>query len=599
MYKNLEKRLKASHYKDRINLGQIIFLGGFMFKGKKQIALLLALMLVVSGLMPVMSFADDNSVVIDVYSFNDFHGALAEGGKNVGMAKLVGAVKAHQAENPNTIIVSAGDNYQGSAMSNLTYGEPVNDMFKMMGVNLSAVGNHEFDWGVDRIPTWAKEGGFTFLASNIYDKATGKPVEWAQPYAIVEKDGKKIAFLGLATTETAYKTKAEFVSGLDFKDPAESAKTWVDYLKAGKDEAGVPDAIIALTHIPASQKGYGADINEPVTGDEVSAIAAVDGIDGIVSAHNHATVAGYVNDVPTVEAYYSGRALGHLQLTFTGDALTVTPGVDELYKRSEDITPDSAALASYTKWNEDLAPVLNEVLGKADGEFSHDRYDGISTSVLGSWVCQVMADKAGTQIALQNGGGLRRAIPSGDITYGLMYEVMPFDNTLVTMDLSGVDILKNIEHGLGNEEIGNVSFSGLKIEINPDKPFGERVVSIALADGTPLDMSAYYSVVVNDFMYPTGDNFDFTGAKNVVNTFEPIRDVLVDAVKAKGTIKAMPVTSVTEYVDHNTTYTVKSGDVLWKIAKENGTTYEKIAEINALSNVNLIYPGQILMIPAQ
>lgn len=570
-----------------------------MFKGKKQIALLLALMLVVSGLMPVMSFADDNSVVIDVYSFNDFHGALAEGGKNVGMAKLVGAVKAHQAENPNTIIVSAGDNYQGSAMSNLTYGEPVNDMFKMMGVNLSAVGNHEFDWGVDRIPTWAKEGGFTFLASNIYDKATGKPVEWAQPYAIVEKDGKKIAFLGLATTETAYKTKAEFVSGLDFKDPAESAKTWVDYLKAGKDEAGVPDAIIALTHIPASQKGYGADINEPVTGDEVSAIAAVDGIDGIVSAHNHATVAGYVNDVPTVEAYYSGRALGHLQLTFTGDALTVTPGVDELYKRSDDITPDSAALASYTKWNEDLAPVLNEVLGKADGEFSHDRYDGISTSVLGSWVCQVMADKAGTQIALQNGGGLRRAIPSGDITYGLMYEVMPFDNTLVTMDLSGADILKNIEHGLGNEEIGNVSFSGLKIEINPDKPFGERVVSIALADGTPLDMSAYYSVVVNDFMYPTGDNFDFTGAKNVVNTFEPIRDVLVDAVKAEGTIKAMPVTSVTEYVDHNTTYTVKSGDVLWKIAKENGTTYEKIAEINALSNVNLIYPGQILMIPAQ
>ncbi|MBS7525485.1 5'-nucleotidase C-terminal domain-containing protein [Fusibacter paucivorans] len=561
-----------------------------MFRNKGFLSVVLVLMLVMSS---VVSFGADGDVTIDVYSFNDFHGSLAESGKNVGMAKLVGAVNALRAENPNTIIVSAGDNYQGSAMSNLSYGEPVSDMMKMLGVSVSAVGNHEFDWGVDRIPTWAADADLTFVASNIYDIGTSEPVTWATPYVIQEIAGKKIAFIGLTTIETAYKTKAENVATLEFKDPAEAAKIWVDYLLAGNDAAGVPDAIIALTHTPASQDGYGADPTLPVTGEEMMAITAVEGLDGVVAAHNHATVAGYANDVPVVEAYYNGRALGHLTLVFSDDELTVTPSVDELYKRSEEITPDPDAMAAYDKWNETLAPTLNEVLGQAVGEMTHDRYDGVSTTVLGQWVCEVMAEDAGVQIGIQNGGGLRRSIPSGDITYGIMYEVMPFDNTLVTMKLKGSDLLKNIEHGIGNEDVGNASFSGLQVAIDSDKPFGERVLSLSLADGTPIDMDAYYTVVINDFMYPSGDNFDFSNAIDVTNTFVPIRDALVDAVKAGGSVNAKPVTAVVEY----DTYNVASGDVLWKIAKAHGVTYQQLAAINGLSNPNMIHVGQMLMVP--
>jgi 2',3'-cyclic-nucleotide 2'-phosphodiesterase/3'-nucleotidase len=204
-----------------------------------------------------------------------------------------------------------------------------------------------------------------------------------------------------------------------------------------------------------------------------------------------------------------------------------------------------------------------------------------------------MAEKAGVQIGLQNGGGLRRSIPSGDITYGIMYEVMPFDNTLVTLKLTGADLLKNIEHGIGNEDVGNASFSGLQVAIDSDKPFGERVLSLSLADGTPIDMEAYYSVVINDFMYPTGDNFDFTNAIDVTDTFVPIRDALVEAVKNAGSVVAKPVTAVVEY----DTYTVASGDMLWKIAKAHGVTYQQLAAINGLSNPNLIQVGQMLMVP--
>jgi len=184
-----------------------------------------------------------------------------------------------------------------------------------------------------------------------------------------------------------------------------------------------------------------------------------------------------------------------------------------------------------------------------------------------------------------------------------MYEVMPFDNTLVKMKMTGADILKNIEHGIGNEDVGNASFSGLIVNIDADKPFGERVLSMTLSDGTPLDMNKMYSVVINDFMYPTGDNFDFTGATDVVDTFIPIRDVLVDAVKASGKIVASPVTSIVESpmgtMAKYDTYKVVSGDVLWKIANMYGVDYEMIANMNALDNPNLIYPGQMLMVPAQ
>jgi len=128
---------------------------------KKLIIFSLAFLLVLSSISFVLA-AEKEIVVL---SINDFHGSLAPSGKNVGAAKLVDAMKTEKAKNPEgTIIVAAGDNYQGSAMSNLLYGEPVSAMFKEMGLELSAVGNHEFDWGIDRTTKWVEDAGFIFLS---------------------------------------------------------------------------------------------------------------------------------------------------------------------------------------------------------------------------------------------------------------------------------------------------------------------------------------------------------------------------------------------------------------------------------------------------
>ncbi|HWR61179.1 MAG TPA: 5'-nucleotidase C-terminal domain-containing protein [Clostridia bacterium] len=476
--------------------------------------------------------------VVDIVSFNDFHGNVAEdvseSGKNVGMAKLRRATYDAVEANPNTIIVSGGDNYQGTAISNLTYGAPVSEMMKAMGVVASAVGNHEFDWGADRIAKWAKDGNLTFLASNIYNAKTGKPVEWAKPYLITEKGGVKIALIGLAHPDTPTLTKAQYVAGLEFRDYVTSAQEWIDYLKAGKAPEGTPDVIIALTHLDSAQDSK----TKEITGNAAELCKKVTGLDGVISAHSHLTVSGEVNSVPVVQAYYNGRTLGKLSvyLDKDGKLIDIAPSVQEVYKVKNNIIPDPDMKLKYDVYTNKLAPILEEKLGTATAEFTHDRDSKGTVSLLGKWSSDVMRSKTGVQVAIQNGGGLRRSLLAGDITMGDLYEIMPFDNYLVTMELPGKDLKKAIDHGINNPEVGDGQFSGLKVTYDPNAEHGNRILTITLEDGTPIKDDALYTVVVNDFMFTGGDKYDFTNAKNVTHTFIPIRDVLVDAIKEMKTL---------------------------------------------------------------
>lgn len=466
---------------------------------------------------------------INILSFNDFHGALENSGKNSGIAKFAGEVNRVKGTNPDTIIVSAGDNFQGSSMSNLTYGAPVNEFMESIGVVASAVGNHEFDWGVDRIPQWATDGGYDYLASNIYDKATGAPVTWAKPYIVKEVDGIKIGLIGLTTPETEFKTLPANVANLEFKDPIQSARTWATKLKDGSLLEGKVDVVLALTHLGAFQD-YDTGV---ITGEAADLANANTGVDGIISGHTHTTVEGSVNDVAIVQAYKEGRSMGRVTISIDnskGNVIGVTPFVDALYKRADTLVEDDEAKAIYEKYLAELEPILGEVLGTTDKELTHDKMEE-GTSVLGAWVCDVMREEVGTEIAITNGGGLRTSIEAGDITMGEIYEVMPFDNTLVKMNLKGSDLKKAIENGIGNDSIGWVQVSGLKVYYDLTRDFGDRITAMVMPDGKNVDMNVEYSVVTNDFMFTGGDQYDFSGASNVVNTQVLIRDALVSELR--------------------------------------------------------------------
>jgi len=233
-------------------------------------------------------------------------------------------------------------------------------------------------------------------------------------------------------------------------------------------------------------------------------------------------------------------------------------------------------------------------LGKTTVDLDHDRYAG--PSLLGEWTCEIMQDEAGVQIAMTNGGGLRVPVPAGDITAGILYEVMPFDNTLYTMKLSGADVKANIEHGIMNDDIGWVAISGVKAVYNPEAEAGNRITSMVLEDGTPIEMDKYYTVVTNDFMFTGGDNYNFENSKDGLNTFIPIRDALMEAVEKAGTISPVKRNWLSE-AKSGKIYIVEAGDSVWEIAQKFGTTIEKIVALNELTNSRLIRPGQKLVIP--
>lgn len=459
---------------------------------------------------------------VNIMTFNDFHGAISSSKSNAGLAKFAGEINRVKNTNPDTIVVSAGDNFQGSAMSNLTNGAPVNEMMKAVGVVASAVGNHEFDWGVDKIGKWGQEGGYKFLASNIYDKTTGKPVTWAEPYMIVEKGGIKVGLVGITTPNTAFQTKAENVATLEFKDPVATAKEWA---KVAKDNGA--DVVIALTHLGAFQDKEGK-----ITG-EATDLCGLENIDAVISAHTHTEVSGIVNETPIVQAYKEGRDLGRLTIKIdaSGKVTGIVPSIDKLGKRMDTLVEDSTIKTIVDKYSKELQPILSEVIGKTDKELPHDRYVA-GTSLLGQWTTDVMRKAAGTQIGITNGGGLRVPVAAGNITMGNMYEVMPFDNTLVKMELKGSDLKRVIENGIGNAEIGWVQVGGVKVYYDEKAEFGNKITAMFLENGTKIEMDKTYSVVTNDFMFTGGDKFDFKGAINVVDTMIPIRDVLVSELKA-------------------------------------------------------------------
>ena len=209
-------------------------------------------------------------------------------------------------------------------------------MMKYLNVSASAVGNHDFDWTTKWFPIWQQQGHFTYLAANIFTQKTHQPVNFAKPYIIVNKDGINIAIIGLSTTETPFTTIHTNVANLEFQTAEKSAQGWINYLNSGRDKAGKPDAIIALTHI-ASEQTNGAIKDKEIT----SLIKNTKGFDAILSAHSHQPVAGKLDNMPVLQAYCYGRDLGDLMLTFNSKnkLVKVTPTLTQIYNHKKILSP--------------------------------------------------------------------------------------------------------------------------------------------------------------------------------------------------------------------------------------------------------------------
>ena len=476
-------------------------------------------------LLQPLSLSAEN-VRIDILSINDFHGALLEEGKNPGAAKLAGFMKELRGKNPKgTVILSGGDMFQGTARSNILYGKPVAAMMNNIKFDAMSLGNHEFDWGMDVLRARQKEAKFPMLSANVTDKATGKTIDFVLPYVVVKIKGVKVGIIGLTTPETAYTTNISVASKFDFADPAETVRKIYGSVK----NAGA-DIVVIVGHLGSSQDGGTAK------GEAVDLINALNGsdyrIDAVISAHKHNVVKDKAHGVPVVQAGSNGRNVGVITLYYSTDEKRVTESSVNVLPVPTKQAADRKVKKIVDRSAEKALPIENAVIGSTEG-LDHDRH---TISPLGMWAADAMKEAVSVDIAVQNGGGLRKPLAPGRVTLGSFYDIEPFDNTIVTMEMTGGQIRELLEYGLDND-YGVLQYSGLNIVYDPSGAKGAKIASITLSGGKPLLADGVYTICTNDFLADGGDGFVFfKQGKNIKNTNIVMRSILIDAVKKAGNV---------------------------------------------------------------
>ncbi len=523
------------------------------------------LLLLLTLVLPSAALAEGPDLrTVTVVSTNDFHGALVGSvqsfshGDMVGGADWVaGYLNIVRQENPDGVLyLDAGDMMQGTLISNYFYGASTIDAFNHMGLAAMTIGNHEFDWGQEVLQARYDQANFPFLGANIfYKKENGNPDEghggrpnWAKPYIVREVKGIKVGIIGIANPETPSITNPVNVANLMFTDPVEAVK---DVLPEAEAEGAT--MIVVDAHIGGFYPDF-EGIKDLACGLDP------DKVDLIVSGHTHSRLDDVICGIPVVQAYSSGTAFARVDFSVdaqTGEvasydmnySATTTYqtyyGKPATYKRWDtgeqvEVVPDPEVQAIVNDYAAQIEALKNEVIGHANAPLTRD---SCGESVMGDWSADIMrAYDPSIDFAFTNSGGLRTDLPAGDITFGQVFEVMPFDNTLVKVTVPG-DQLKNVlEDGVGPGTSycggtllhGIIQVSGLKFDWDANQPLYSRVSNIRYDDDTPVDLSptTTYTIAVNDFMATGGDDSPTLATLPQTNTYELIRDLMVNWVKA-------------------------------------------------------------------
>jgi 2',3'-cyclic-nucleotide 2'-phosphodiesterase (5'-nucleotidase family)/LysM repeat protein len=610
--------------------------------------LLLAILILQLLVLPSAAWAGQGETTVTIVHVNDVHSRVEQTDANIGYAKLAAFVKRLKAENPNTLLLDAGDTLHGQTIANLERGGSIVRMMNAVGFDAMTTGNHDYNYGYERLLELAGEASFPVLAANVYGPDGTRLFE---PYAVLDASGVRVAVFGLATPETTYKTHPNNVAGLTFADPVEEAKRIVAELD------GKADAVIALVHL---------GVDEASVDTSLKLAEEVPGIDLIVDGHSHTALPEGLEAGGTliVQAGEYGKYIGVVELT-VGPAgakaknARLIPAED-----TAGIEPDPAVLEVIEEVKAGQEAVLSEVVGRTpvdlDGEREHVR---TGETNLGNLIADAMLLETGADVALTNGGGIRASIPAGDITKGQVITVLPFGNYIQTKNVTGAVLLEALEHGVSAwpEPLGGFPHvAGLTFKIDPDKPMGERVHDVRVG-GEPLDPEAVYSLATNDFLAAGGDQYTMLAETPVTGDFASLEEAVIRYLQAKGEVApgkegrilveparaADPAPDAAQDREPGPTpqqtkpqqpapqqpapqqtapqqpapqqpaqqqtapqqpapqkpasgqrvHIVKKGDTLWAIARKYGTTWQKLAEINQLENPDLIFPGQRILLP--
>ncbi|HCT95833.1 5'-nucleotidase C-terminal domain-containing protein [Vagococcus sp.] len=490
----------------------------------------------------------------DIFSFsimhtNDMHGRFEydKGGKAIGLAK----VKTYKDQHKPTLLVDAGDAIQGLPISNHTKGADMVKAMNAVGYDAMTLGNHEFDFGMERALELKEDFNFPIVSANVYKDGT-RPFD---PYVIKKKEGINFALIGLTTPETTVKTHPNNVKGVTFKKPVPVAKEVIDEI------GNKADVFVFMTHLGIDETTL-QDERGSYLASELSK-AYPDKKIFIIDGHSH-------TELP------QGKQEGHVLMGQTGNHLNNIGWIEAAYNPEADLSAQLITFADFESLNIEQDPAVKAIADEARRKYDEDMGDivlennpvkfiGERSEVrsretnLGNIIGDAIFDYAQTSFkqpadfAVVNGGGIRQNINTGAVTRGDIVGVMPFGNSIAQIQVSGEQIYEMFEHSLRSDTVkdeeGNVLLDekgmprlganggflhvsrSIRVKydanilgkdseeaaetraISPEK----RVWSIELQDPktkkfVPVDRQKKdYYVATNDFLAAGGDGYDMLG----------------------------------------------------------------------------------------
>jgi 5'-nucleotidase len=503
---------------------------------------------------PAAAATAAGAVTVSIVGTNDLHGGIVARDGRGGLALLGGYVAnlraARARDGGAVLLVDAGDMVQGTLESNLREGAPVVAAYNALGYTAAAVGNHEFDFGpvgaaaTPRTPAddprgalraRASEARFPFLAANLIDDATGATPRWdnVRPTAMVEAAGIKVGLVGVMTRRALSATIAGNVRGLSVAPLAETIRTHAAALRAQG-----ATVIVVTAHAGGRCTRFDApdDLSSCDPAAEILDVARalpIGLVDVIVAGHTHAAMAHQVNGIAIIESMSGGRAFGRVDLTVdrrTGAVKarrsfpprelceredpttkacgpTSNPALVEAHYEDAPIRADATVAGL-------LAPVLDEVRALKARPIGLvletpirrvAQTTPLPSSPLGNLVTDAyLAAVPNADIAVNNsGGGLRADLPAGPVTFGGVFEVMPFDNLLVTIRLTGRELRQVFASAIRQGRRG-LGFSGVRVEARCDGA-DLAVTMTRAAAGTAIADADPVLLVTSDFLATGGD----------------------------------------------------------------------------------------------
>ena len=475
-------------------------------------------------------------VMVSIVHTNDTH-ARVEAGKydGMGLDKVATIVNNVKAANPNTLVLDAGDALHGQTIATLVEGESIIKIFNEIGYDAMTAGNHDFNYGKERLLELADMADFPILAANVYSE---NYENFLPEYLIKDVGGVKVGIFGLATPETKYKSHPKNTEGLEFFDSVIIAKLMVAKLE------NKADVIIALSHL-------GMDPSSTERSDIVA--EKVDGIDLIVDGHSHTVLeeGKMVGNTMIVQAGEFDKNVGHVDiLVKDGKVSSITAKLISK-EEGEALEADSDVVAIVEEIKEANDLITEEVVGNTEIKLEGAReFVRTGETNLGNLITDSMLDFTGADIALTNGGGIRDSIQIGDITVGDVITVLPFGNYVVTMDVTGAELKEALEHGYSAypESLGAFPhISGMNVVLDPNEEAGSKVVEVTVG-GEELDMEATYSLATNDFLAAGGDGYTMFGDNELTALYPGLDEILIEYIKEYGT-EGSPVEGRIQTVD--------------------------------------------------